>query len=134
MELKKDEKVPEGIVIEKDGKRYRIKRYATKLKTYTPTMMKRKSRMISKNPARKTSSKKQSSSNSSSQPTTSRHNAPRHNASKTNTKKSSRRPSRTNSQKRNPNPISKQANDKINKLLKDPESKGRVSKPRDYNN
>jgi hypothetical protein len=41
VELGKDEKVPPGIVIQKGAKKYRLKRYATKLKTYTPTMMKR---------------------------------------------------------------------------------------------
>jgi len=41
VEIGKDEKVPAGIVITKGSKRYRLKRYATKLKTVTPTMMKR---------------------------------------------------------------------------------------------
>ena len=36
----KDKNIPKNLVIESKGKKYRLKRYATKLKTYTPTMMK----------------------------------------------------------------------------------------------
>jgi hypothetical protein len=43
MPVGKNEKVPESIIIEKNGKQYRLKRYAVKIKTYTPTMMKRQS-------------------------------------------------------------------------------------------
>jgi hypothetical protein len=41
IEIGKDEKVPESIIIKKGNKQYRLKRYATKIKTYTPTMMQR---------------------------------------------------------------------------------------------
>jgi hypothetical protein len=41
MPLKKDEAAPKGIIIEKNGKKFRLKRYATKLKTYTPSSQKR---------------------------------------------------------------------------------------------
>jgi hypothetical protein len=41
MLLKPGEAAPKGIVIEKNGKKYRLKRYATKLKTYTPSSQKK---------------------------------------------------------------------------------------------
>ena len=48
MPLAPGENAPKGIVIEKNGKRYRLKRYATKLKTYTPTSQKKLRKKSSK--------------------------------------------------------------------------------------